>query len=173
MDLFITRHNNKLELGIYRKPIETGTGFYRNSNHPNEKMSAFTYYINRLITLPITEKAKQSEWETILEIAVSNGYTTKTMHELRKKLQTRIYKQQNQKQETITTRKKWVTFTYHSPLVRRITSVFKNTELNIAFKANNTIKQQISNKPSIIPVVYISLNAILATKSMWVNPAER
>jgi len=143
MDLSISRHNNQLELGIYRKPIETGTVIHCNSNHPNEqKMSAFSYYINRLITLPVTEKAKQSEWETILEIAISNGYTTKTMHELKKKLQTRIYKQQNQKQETIITRKKWVTFKYQSPLVRRINNMFKNTELNIAFKATNTIKKK-------------------------------
>ena len=51
MDLSISRSNNKLELGIYRKPIETGTVIHFNSNHPYEqKMSAFIYYINRLIT---------------------------------------------------------------------------------------------------------------------------
>ena len=74
MDLSIRRSNNKLELGIYRKPIETGTVIHFNSNHPYEqKMSAFIYYINRLITLPITEESKQSEWETILAIARNNG----------------------------------------------------------------------------------------------------
>jgi hypothetical protein len=55
---------------IYRKPTEMGTVIHLTSNHPYEqKISASTYYINRLITLPITDKAKQNEWETILAIA--------------------------------------------------------------------------------------------------------
>jgi hypothetical protein len=36
-------------------------------------MSAFNYYINRLIILPVTEKSKQEEWKTILAIAKDNG----------------------------------------------------------------------------------------------------
>ena len=34
------------------------------------------------------------------------------------------------------------------PLIRRITNLFKQTELNIAFKATNTIQQQITDKQS-------------------------
>jgi len=114
MDLSIRRSNNKLELGIYRKPIETGSVIHFNSNHPHEqKMSAFIYYINRLITLLITEESKQSEWETILAIARNNGYSTKTINNLKKKLLTRKQKQQDQNQEITETRKKWVTFTYN------------------------------------------------------------
>jgi hypothetical protein len=78
MDLAINKGDDKLELGIYRKPIETGTVIHHYSNHPYEqKMAAFTYYINRLMTLPLTEASKQSEWTTILAIATNNGYTTK------------------------------------------------------------------------------------------------
>ena len=49
-------------------------------------MSAFPYYINRLITLPITEESKQLEWQTILAVAKSNGYPAKTIGNLRNKL---------------------------------------------------------------------------------------
>jgi hypothetical protein len=49
------------------------------------------------------------------------------------------------KQETSNS-KKWVTFAYHSPLVRRVTNLFKNTEINIAFKAHNTIYKQLTYK---------------------------
>jgi hypothetical protein len=34
---------------------------------------------------------------------------------------------------------KWVTFTYHSPIIRKVTNLFNNTEIRIAFKATNTI----------------------------------
>jgi hypothetical protein len=43
-------------------------------------------------------------------------------------------------------KKKWVIFTYHSPLVRKITNLFKNTDINIAFKAGNTIYKQLAQK---------------------------
>jgi hypothetical protein len=42
--------------------------------------------------------------------------------------------------------KKWTTFTYHSPLIRNVTNLFKNTDINIAFKASNTIYQQLAQK---------------------------
>ena len=42
--------------------------------------------------------------------------------------------------------KKWITFTYHSPLIRKVTNLFKQTNLNIAFKSTNTINQQLSHK---------------------------
>ena len=42
--------------------------------------------------------------------------------------------------------KKWVTFTYHSPTIRRVTNLFKKTEIRIAFRATNTIYQQLTEK---------------------------
>jgi hypothetical protein len=41
---------------------------------------------------------------------------------------------------------KWIIFTYHSLLVRKVTNLFKNTDIKIAFKANNTIYQQLAQK---------------------------
>ena len=47
MNLAISRGDDNLELSVYRKPIETGTVIHHDSNHPHEqKMAAFTYYIN-------------------------------------------------------------------------------------------------------------------------------
>ena len=46
-----------------------------------------------------------------------------------------------QKRTTISRDKKWVTFTYFSPIIRRITNLFKQANLNIAFRATNTIQQ--------------------------------
>jgi len=37
--------------------------------------------------------------------------------------------------------KKWAIFTYHSPKIRKLTNLFKHTNINIAFKSTNTIQQ--------------------------------
>ena len=52
----------------------------------------------------------------------------------------------NKAQEKQTQKKIWVTFTYHSPIIRKITNLFKNTEIRIAFKATNIIHQQLADK---------------------------
>ena len=41
---------------------------------------------------------------------------------------------------------KCVTFNYNSPMIRRITNLFKHTDFNIAFRATNTLQQQLSEK---------------------------
>ena len=43
--------------------------------------------------------------------------------------------------------KKWITFTDYSPLIRKITNLFKQTNLNIALRTKNTIHQQLTEKP--------------------------
>jgi hypothetical protein len=69
--------------------------------------------------LPITEKAKMHEWRNILNIAQKNGFPINIVHDMKKKAITK------QKNKQITTKekqmkhkqnKKWIIFTYHSPL---------------------------------------------------------
>jgi hypothetical protein len=52
----------------------------------------------------------------------------------------------NKEQTEQTSNKKWVTFTYHSPLIRKVTNLFKNTGIGIPFRASNTIYQQLVQK---------------------------
>jgi hypothetical protein len=98
-----------------------------------------------MITLPITQQSKQQEWKIRLTIARNNGFPGHIIHDLKKKL---ITKKQKQKHITIQQNKKWITFTYHSPLIRRVTNLFKQTNLNIAFRATNTIQQRLTEKPA-------------------------
>jgi hypothetical protein len=86
LDLLIYRNSNNINIRIYRKPTETGTVIHLISNHPLEqKISAFSYYINRLITLPITEQSNQKEWETIQTIARNNCYPISMIQGLKTK----------------------------------------------------------------------------------------
>jgi hypothetical protein len=67
------------------------------------------------------------------------------IHNLKKKL---IAKKQRQILLTTKTQhtKKWVTFSYHSPLTRKINNIFKHSNLNIALRATNTIHRQLTDK---------------------------
>ena len=62
LDFSIHRNCNNLNLGICRKPKQNYTIVHFTSNHSLEhKLAAFTLYINRMITVQITEKTKQQE----------------------------------------------------------------------------------------------------------------
>jgi hypothetical protein len=73
------------------------------------------------------------------------GFPAHIIHDLKKKL---ITKKQKHDTIAIQQNKKWVTFTYHSPLIRKIYNLFKQTNLNIALWATNTVHQQLTEKPT-------------------------
>jgi hypothetical protein len=98
-----------------------------------------------MLTLPISEKSKQKEWKIILTIAKDNGYPSHIIHNLKTKLTGRKQKRKQQ-QNTEILHKQWVSFTYYSLLIRRITNLFKQTGLKIAFRAASTIQQQLTHK---------------------------
>jgi len=50
-------------------------------------------------------------------------------------MQQKIHQKQNKDEN-----KKWATFTYHGPQIRKLTNLFKHTNINIAFKSTNTIQ---------------------------------
>ena len=143
----IHRNNNNTDLHIYGKPTSTDTTIHFSSNHHHEhKIAAVRHYIHRMIMLPITEKSRQEEWKTILTIAKNNGYLLNIIKKLKIKL---IAKKQNQQlPTTLLHHKKWITFTYFSPIIRRITNQFKHSNLKIAHRTTNTIQQQLTEKPT-------------------------
>jgi len=141
LDLSIHRNTNSTDIRSYIKPSHTDATIQFSSNHPLEhKLAAFSFYINRMLTLPITKRAKQQEWKIILAIAQNNGFPLQIIHKLKKKLMAK-----KQKLPTTTT-KKWLTFSYHSPLLCKITNLFKHTNLNTALRATSTIHQQLADK---------------------------
>jgi hypothetical protein len=150
IDFSIYRNNSNIELGIHRNPTSTDTTIHFSSNHPYEhKVAAFNYYVNRMLTLPITKQSKQQEWKTILTTVRNNGFPTHTIHNLKKKLKA---KKQQQQQIPLTStaqhNRKCVVFTYHSPLKRKVTNLFKQSNLSIALRATNTTYHQLTEKPA-------------------------
>ena len=136
LDITVHRNNNNIDISVYRKPTGTDTTIQFSSNHPYEhKIAAFKYYRHRMLTLPITEESKQEEWKTIITMAKSNGYPVGIVNDLRTKLTSK--KHQKHPPPTTPYNK---TFNYYSPMIRRITNLFKHTDLNIAFRATDTLQ---------------------------------
>ena len=137
LDLNIQRGLQHLLLSIYRKPIQTDTTIHYTSNHPAQhKMAAYKAYIYRMLTLPIMKQAQQKEWDTICSIALNNGYPLNLIYHIHNRIVQKINMQQR---ETQTQHKIWSTFTYSSPLIHKVTNLFKRTNINIAFRPTNTI----------------------------------
>jgi hypothetical protein len=69
LDVTITRDTKRMEINVYRKPTSTDTIIHHTSNHPQDhKYAAYRYYINRMITLPNTDKARAQEKKYIYSI---------------------------------------------------------------------------------------------------------
>ena len=69
-----------------------------------------------MLTTPITEQAKQQEWNTICTIARNNVFPLQNC--LQFKEQTEAQNTNKENTLTHTQRKKWGTVTYHSPLTQ-------------------------------------------------------
>jgi len=143
LDLTLHRNSNNIELSMYRKPTSTDTTIHYKSNHPHEhKMATFRFFINRMTTLPMTKESKTEEWKTIITTAAKIGYPSHIIHNLKKKVTSkRMQKEKHEQENEMKQPKKWITFTYHSPPIRRITNLFKDTNTLISFRTTNTIQQ--------------------------------
>ena len=95
LDLSIQRNNNDLHLGINRKLTQIDTTIRLTSNHPLEHKLAAYIYINRTITLPIMEQAKQQEWNIILTVAKYNGCPLQIIHKLKNKITLKTQKRKS------------------------------------------------------------------------------
>jgi hypothetical protein len=139
LDITIENINNTFTFGIYRKPTATDLIIHSNSCHPTEhKHAAIRYTINRLNKYPISPSNKHKETQLINTILRNNGYPphTYTHKQVTNKITNTV---QQQKQ-------KWATFTYTGNHTRAITKLFKNNNIRIAYRTNNTIRNYLQNK---------------------------
>jgi hypothetical protein len=127
LDLNTNRKPPHIETDIYRKPTTTDTTINFESNHPIEHITAaFRYHITRMHLLPLTAEQKQKEWKIIQHIATKNNFPQNLLQKLKQHI---IHKDHPQK--TNDSRKTWTTFTYYSPQIRKITNLFKNTNIRL------------------------------------------
>ena len=100
LDLQITRLPTEIDTDIYRKLTITDTTINFRSNHPiQHKMAAYRYFINRMLTLPLTPANRKIEWHKILTIANNNNFPLQLIKNPKGSCNKK-YKQTNQKTTT-------------------------------------------------------------------------
>jgi hypothetical protein len=110
---------------------------YMHSNHPREHKAAdYRYHIKRTEILPLSEHKRERKKNIIKQIATDNGYPQIMIDHI----QNCIHKLKKP-QTKDPTDQKWVTFTYFNPEIRKITNIFRNTKLRIAFRLTNTLSR--------------------------------
>jgi hypothetical protein len=130
LDLIIHREHNKLNFTIYRKPTSTDILIHNSSCHPNEhELGSINYLINLLHTYPLLKDAKEAELD-IRTILQNNQY--KLTHILTKDTDTKNLREKKHDN------KKWATCAYVWREMKSITKLFKDVNINIAYKTHNT-----------------------------------
>jgi len=90
LDFRLARNKYNIQVNIHRKETSTDTVIHYLSNQPIEqKMAAFRYYINRILTLPLTQEGRNEEWATIINKAKNNGFPIGKITRLKTQLATR------------------------------------------------------------------------------------
>jgi hypothetical protein len=94
LDITINRNESYFEYSVYRKPTTTAHIIYSKSCHSTEhKIMAIQYFVHRLITYPISERAWKIETETITHILQENEYHTYNINAMKQKIQRTSQKQ--------------------------------------------------------------------------------
>jgi hypothetical protein len=129
--------NKQGQIEIYRKSTMTDITIKSNSCHPKEqKLAAY----KKLLTLPLKENIKHKEINTIINIALNNGYRKEDILHLHNK-----FKQKKNNLEK-KVKKIWVAFTYTGNYIWKITKLLKDTNINIAFKVTSPIHKLLNEK---------------------------
>jgi hypothetical protein len=131
---------------IYRKPTTTDLTINNKSCHPKEhKLTAYRNWIHRLLKLPLDESARNKKFNTITNIAVNNGYNKEDITQLYNKLKHNVNFPNNKNNKEY----RWITYTYTGEHVRKITKIFKNTNIEIAYKTLYTVRKLTQGKHNI------------------------
>jgi len=94
LDLSLSRKDDKIEFGIYRKDTQTDHVIHSTSNSPfQHKMAAFNCYVYRLLTLPLSITNYKKEVNILKQIAVNNGYNENIVQNIIEKTERKMMKE--------------------------------------------------------------------------------
>jgi diaminopimelate decarboxylase len=96
-------------------------------------MPAFRIHITRMHSPPLDPDKKQKEWETIKAIAKNNNFPQHLLLKLNRQTQHKTSNTKTGKKD----KKSGTTFNFQSSKLRKITNMFKNTNIGIRFKTTN------------------------------------
>jgi hypothetical protein len=99
-------------------------------------------YDTRTLCIATQRKQQKKELNTTINIALNNGYRKEDIIHIHNKPEQR----QNKPENNAKKEQKWVTFTYTGNYIRKITKLFKDTNLKIAFKTTSTTGKLLNEK---------------------------
>ena len=178
LDLSIARKHTCIGISIFRKPITTDTTIKFLSNRPLEhKMATYRFLRRRILSLPLDKEQQYKNSNTITRCTQQRNLNSPT-----KPIKTQNTAEQILAEiphpHTLQKGTKWYTFTYSSPQIRKIT-IFKHTNIRIAYKCSNTISHpsKPANKPNLPPKTYGSCGiyalAYMTCKKAYVGQTSR
>jgi hypothetical protein len=94
-------------------------------------------------TYPITKIATETEKNTIKNILYNNEYDTSLIEKPTNQGKQRTDTHTDPQNQKI----KWVTFTYYGKETRKITNIFRDTKLKVAYRRRNTISNILRIQP--------------------------
>jgi hypothetical protein len=108
-------------------------------NHPIEqKTTAYRFHTTRTQFLPLDPSKKRKEWQKIRSISRNNNFPQHLLQKLSREIHNKINHTHNRNKDN---KRIWATFTYHSPQIRKVTNLFRNTKIGVAFTATETLQQ--------------------------------
>lgn len=152
LDLTIKNDNGTHKFEIYRKPTTTDTIINNNSCHPNSHKSAFfKSMVNRIVNLPLDTTAIQKEIDTLQYIAQQNAYNPAIVKKLYN-TSTQSKPQHINTEITLARENKnprklaYVTIPYIGNISNELNKLFRNTNIKLAFRTNNTLKLKLESE---------------------------
>ena len=144
LDITIHKTPPHLKFSVYRKPTFTDTLIPYTSNHPTQhKYSAVRFLYNRLRQYQLDEEEYKRESNIIYDILLNNSFPVHSHKPhtpyLHPPHQPPKHNNKNKNKN------KWTTFTYTGRETTYITNLFRHSDLQIAFRTNNTIRNLLTH----------------------------
>ena len=141
VDITIQKRDHEINFNIYRKPTTDTIIPYDLCLPPKQKFAAVRYPAYRLTNYPRSTTNKEKEYRTVQQILHKNKFQTHHLDNIVPKMNAKSRTQQNDERHDTRTPIEWATFTYTGKQTKYITKLFKNTNLKIAYKTNNTLER--------------------------------
>lgn len=149
LDLTITRINNKLKFGIYRKPTTSDTIIPFDSSQSHQiKMAALHSLTHRLLSIPLSEADYNTELNIIKSIASNNGYSASLIDTLvRKKQRKKIIQKVYTANKINSEPNRWTCLNYIPKISNKISNSLNGLNFKIIqINKNNLGRLLVNNK---------------------------
>ena len=142
LDITVTRTNQKLELGIYRKPMASGRYIHQKSAHPpSQKIGLIKGFYKRALKICNTAKSLSDENQCIVDTMNSKGYNPDDLHDIFFDVLAEMFSRHNrdddvtQPKENSLNPSQCIIISYTNEHNRRtMNSIIANTELRIIYR---------------------------------------